>query len=87
MKRREFIRLGCAAAIAAGAEKLRPASARSLAAVCLPGTAQHPTMVSLEQEAAARAADFTLRIAPMMIELAPQVVLSSIGYNAKVPDR
>src|SRR5580692_859566 len=32
-----------------------------------------------------RAADFTLRIAPMMVELAPQVVLSTIGYSNQVP--
>ncbi len=31
------------------------------------------------------AADFTLRIAPMMVELAPQVVISTIGYSNKVP--
>src|ERR1700722_12862966 len=31
------------------------------------------------------AADFTLRIAPMMVELAPQVVLSTIGYSNQVP--
>jgi FtsP/CotA-like multicopper oxidase with cupredoxin domain len=31
------------------------------------------------------AADFTLQIAPMMVELAPQVVISTIGYNNKVP--
>jgi FtsP/CotA-like multicopper oxidase with cupredoxin domain len=74
MKRREFVRLGCATVIAAGAGKLAPAFARSAA-----------TMVPQEREAAERAADFTLRIAPMMIELAPQVVLSSIGYNDKVP--
>ena len=30
-------------------------------------------------------ADFTLRIAPMMVELAPQVVISTIGYNNQVP--
>ena len=31
------------------------------------------------------AADFTLQIAPMMVELAPQVVISTIGYNNQVP--
>lgn len=33
----------------------------------------------------ALAADFTLRIVPMMVELAPQVVISTIGYSNKVP--
>ncbi len=32
-----------------------------------------------------RAADFSLRIAPTTVELAPQVVLSTIGYNNQVP--
>jgi FtsP/CotA-like multicopper oxidase with cupredoxin domain len=31
------------------------------------------------------AADFTLQIAPMLVELAPQVVISTVGYNNKVP--
>src|SRR6202044_2777591 len=31
------------------------------------------------------AADFTLRIAPTMVELAPQGVISTIAYNDKVP--
>jgi FtsP/CotA-like multicopper oxidase with cupredoxin domain len=35
--------------------------------------------------AQSRAADFTLRIAPMTVELAPQVVLSTIGYSNQVP--
>jgi FtsP/CotA-like multicopper oxidase with cupredoxin domain len=31
------------------------------------------------------APDFTLQIAPMTVELAPQVVISTIGYNNQVP--
>nr|WP_254059888.1 multicopper oxidase domain-containing protein [Granulicella sp. L46] len=42
-------------------------------------------MVPSERKANERAADFTLQIAPMMVELAPQVVISTIGYNNKVP--
>jgi FtsP/CotA-like multicopper oxidase with cupredoxin domain len=38
-----------------------------------------------EPKATGRAADFILRIAPMMVELAPQVVISTIGYGDKVP--
>jgi FtsP/CotA-like multicopper oxidase with cupredoxin domain len=38
-----------------------------------------------EPTAKGPAADFILRIAPMMVELAPTVVLSTIGYNNKVP--
>ena len=42
-------------------------------------------VATLEPKATGRAADFTLRIAPMMVELAPQVVLSTIGYSNQVP--
>jgi FtsP/CotA-like multicopper oxidase with cupredoxin domain len=42
-------------------------------------------MVPLEPKATGPAADFTLQIAPMLVELAPQVVISTIGYNNKVP--
>jgi FtsP/CotA-like multicopper oxidase with cupredoxin domain len=37
------------------------------------------------QKSRGRAADFTLQIAPMLVELAPQVVISTIGYNNQVP--
>jgi len=76
MNRRDFVRLGCATVIAEGAGKLRPAFAQSLA---------HPMAAALEPETHERAADFTLRIAPMTVELAPQVVISTIGYSNKVP--
>ena len=38
-----------------------------------------------EPAANERAADFSLRIAPTIVELAPQVAISTIGYNDKVP--
>lgn len=38
-----------------------------------------------EPQAAARAADFMLRIAPMIVELGPRVVISTIGYNNTIP--
>ncbi|HEY2683746.1 MAG TPA: multicopper oxidase domain-containing protein [Steroidobacteraceae bacterium] len=38
-----------------------------------------------EPNAFGRTADFTLRIAPMVLELSPQVVLSTIGYNNQIP--
>ncbi len=75
MNRRDFGRLGWATVIGAGAGKLRPALAQS----------QHPAMATLDPKATGRAADFTLRIAPMLVELAPQVVLSTIGYSNQVP--
>jgi FtsP/CotA-like multicopper oxidase with cupredoxin domain len=49
------------------------------------GEAPQHLMVPSERKANERAADFTLQIAPMMVELAPQVVISTIGYNNKVP--
>jgi FtsP/CotA-like multicopper oxidase with cupredoxin domain len=84
MNRRDFVRLGWATVIAAGAGKLRPAFAESLGFQQPPGTPQHP-MAPLEPTVTERAADFTLRIAPMTVELAPQVVISTIGYSNKVP--
>jgi FtsP/CotA-like multicopper oxidase with cupredoxin domain len=38
-----------------------------------------------EPTATGHGADFTLQIAPMMVELAPQVVISTIGYSNQVP--
>jgi len=70
MNRRDFVRLGCATVIATGAARLRPAFAQS---------------APVAPKATGRAADFTLRIAPMMVELSPQVALSTIGYCNTVP--
>src|ERR1700691_5601117 len=85
MNRRDFARLGWATVIGAGAGKLRPAFAESLALRHVPGPLQHPRIATSEPKATERAADFILRIAPMMVELAPQVVISTIGYGDKVP--
>src|ERR1700690_2678575 len=85
MNRRDFVRLGWATVIATGADKLRPAFAQSPALPESPRPPQHPMAVPVESKVAGRAADFTLRIAPMMVELAPQVVLSTIGYSNQVP--
>ena len=85
MNRRDFVRLGWATVIAAGAGNLRPAFAESLVLRHTPEPPQHPMSAALGPKASRRAVDFTLRIAPMMVELAPQVVLSTIGYSNKVP--
>src|ERR1700691_3076655 len=85
MNRRDFARLGWATVIGAGAAKLRPAFAESPALRHVPGLLQHPMTATSEPKAAGHAADFILRIAPMMVELAPQVVISTIGYGDKVP--
>jgi FtsP/CotA-like multicopper oxidase with cupredoxin domain len=68
--------------IATGAGKLRPALGNLPGLQMDPGTTGHLT-TPLEQKG--RAADFTLQIAPMMVELAPQVVISTTGYSNKVP--
>src|SRR5579863_5394651 len=80
MKRRDFVRLGWATMIATGAGKLRHALGEQV-----PGPAQQALAAPLKPGAIERAADFSLQIAPMMVELAPQVVISTIGYSNKVP--
>src|SRR6201996_493618 len=85
MNRRDFARLGWATVIAAGTGKLRPSFAESLALRQVPGPLQHPMTVTSEPKSTGGAADFTLQIAPTMVELAPQVVISTIGYSNKVP--
>jgi FtsP/CotA-like multicopper oxidase with cupredoxin domain len=85
MKRRDFVRLGWATMIATGAGKLRPAFGKSLGLQQVPGLPQHAMVLPLEPNATESAADFSLRIAPMMVELAPQVVISTTGYSNKVP--
>ena len=85
MKRRDFVRLGWGTAIATGAGKLRPGFARPPEHRQEMGPPQHPKMATLDPKGHQPAPDFTLRIAPMMVELAPQVVLSTIGYSNQVP--
>jgi FtsP/CotA-like multicopper oxidase with cupredoxin domain len=82
MNRRDFVRFGWGTVIATGADVRRPAFAQAPALRQGPRPPQH---AMLEPRATGRAADFTLRIAPMMVELAPQVVISTIGYSNKVP--
>ena len=84
MKRRDFVRLGCATMIATRAGKPRSGLAESLGLRRVLGAPQH-LMVPSEPKTTGRAADFTLQIAPMLVELAPQVVISTTGYNNKVP--
>ena len=79
MRRRDFVKLGCAAAAGLGAGKL-----------ALPQTAQSmPPMLgmpSAPQDAApAGKADYTLEIAPQIVEIAPTIAISTVAYNGKVP--
>ena len=81
MKRRNFLRLGCGTVIAARAGKLWPAPGEPSAFQMGVGGMTTP----LKPNAYEGPADFNLLIAPMLVELSPQVVLSTIGYSNKVP--
>src|ERR1700683_1559278 len=88
MNRRDFVRFGCATMIGARAGKLRTALAQSLALGQDPLQPQYSMGAmgaTSEPQASGRAADFTVRIAPMMVELGPQAVVSTIAYNNQVP--
>ena len=77
MNRRDLLKLGPLALAAAAS---RNASAQM---VMLPGA---PTPESVPTPApAAGSADITLRIAPVTVELAPDRILSTIGYNGTSP--
>jgi FtsP/CotA-like multicopper oxidase with cupredoxin domain len=84
VKRRDVVRLGCATIIATGAGKPRPALGKSPGLQQVSGMPQH-AMGPMDPKANGRPADFTLQIAPMLVELSPQVVIGTIGYSNKVP--
>jgi FtsP/CotA-like multicopper oxidase with cupredoxin domain len=84
MKRRDFVRLGWATMIATRAGRRPPAFGESLDLQTYPGPPQDQMSPS-PPKATGHAADFTLQIAPMLVELAPQVAISTIGYSNKVP--
>ena len=69
LKRRDFLKIGSAALAQAGSSRLL-AQASSMA---MPGPGE------------AGKADYTLRIAPVTVELAPDHILSTIGYNDLSP--
>jgi FtsP/CotA-like multicopper oxidase with cupredoxin domain len=85
MKRRDFVRFGSGTVIAAGTGILRPGFAPAFVLSTDATAHQHSMGPKSESKGPDRAADFTLRIAPTMVELAPQVVISTIAYNDKVP--
>src|SRR5205085_8222552 len=69
MKRRHFVKLGCIAAAELSAHNL------------LGGQMPMPAA----QGPQATPADFTLQIAPVLVELAPRRAISTIGYNGSAP--
>jgi FtsP/CotA-like multicopper oxidase with cupredoxin domain len=75
LKRRKFIQLGAAAAIEAGAVRILPAQTASAM----------PMQAGNSAPAETTKADFTLRIAPVALELAPNRIISTIGYNGSCP--
>jgi len=82
VKRREFLGLGGATLFASAASRLTAQSQ-------VPGMSPMPRMPA--QNAAASksgdtaSADFTLRIAPVALEIAPSRFISTIGYNGTSP--
>ena len=81
MRRRDFVKLGCAAAASLGAGKLALAQT-SQSMPPMPGM---PSAPASRDAAPAGKADYTLEIAPQIIEIAPTVAISTIAYNGKVP--
>jgi len=75
MQRRDFIRFG-------GLTLAQAALARQLAAQQMPGMATPQTPAA---PPAGPAADYTLNIAPVTVELANDRILSTIGYNGTSP--
>jgi FtsP/CotA-like multicopper oxidase with cupredoxin domain len=73
VKRRDFLKLGGAAA-ALGAANLVPAQTQS-------GSPMQGSAPLAETSKA----DFTLQIAPVALELAPNRIISTIGYNGTCP--
>jgi FtsP/CotA-like multicopper oxidase with cupredoxin domain len=74
LKRRDFIKLGGAAAVGASAARLLPAQMQS-----------GMPMQGSSAPAETTKADFTLQIAPVALELAPNHIISTIGYNGTCP--
>jgi FtsP/CotA-like multicopper oxidase with cupredoxin domain len=81
VRRRKFLKLGGAAAIGASGMGtcLRAQNTQAAPAMPMPGGGQS------QNAADGTPADFTLRIAPIALELAPSRFISTIGYNGKSP--
>ena len=80
MRRREFLGLGCAA-LAGGAARARLTAQKQTTAMPAMPT-QNPAASS---DPGQGPADFTLRIAPIALEIAPSRFVSTIGYNGSAP--
>ena len=80
MRRREFLELG-GAALLAGVAPAR-SSAQPQAPTPMQMPPQNPVLARPED---ATPADFTIRIAPIALEIAPSRFISTIGYNGTSP--
>src|SRR5579864_5656305 len=76
MDRRNFIKVGGALAGGLGLGRLLPAQQPPQ---------QMPQMQNQNSGAGQTPADFTLKIAPVLVELAPSRNISTIGYNGTSP--
>jgi FtsP/CotA-like multicopper oxidase with cupredoxin domain len=75
VNRRDFVKFGGIAALELGAAKLLMSQAQS----AMPGMRSNPAGPETSP------ADFTLRIAPATVELTPNRIISTIGYNGTAP--
>ena len=78
MRRREFLQLGSAALLGGMSAAQLPAQSTGMP----PLPAQNSAAGSPQESAPA---DFTLRIAPVALEIAPSRFISTIGYNGTSP--
>ena len=76
MKRRDFVKLGCAAVAQAHLQAH---------ASLLPAQMAMPPQAAQAPAPGAAKADFTLQIEPVVLELAPSRAISTIGYNGGSP--
>ena len=80
MRRREFIKLGGAAALGlSGVDILAEQQMQGMP------PKPSPAQVSPQYAQSGAKADITLRIAPVPVELAPTRIISTIGYNGSAP--
>ena len=83
VKRRDLLKLAPLALAAAASRHSSASRSGSGQMVMLPGAPQTPPGAT--PPVPAGSADITLRIAPVTVELAPDRILSTIGYNGSSP--
>ncbi|HWG53820.1 MAG TPA: multicopper oxidase domain-containing protein [Gemmatimonadaceae bacterium] len=81
--RRDFLRLGAAAGLGAALGQSRHTNVTAERIATRSAAAASGTDIAAV--AARQNADVTIRIAPVLVELAPHRIISTIGYNGSVP--